>query len=76
MKSPENFELLPICSVAAILSGFAAYLIFAPDVLPSIVAACIGALVGLAIACMEEPRGTAVPIEPEEDSFLPLLYRD
>ena len=77
MKAPENTDLLPICSVAGILCGFVAYLFFAPDVLPTIVAACLGVLIGLAVASLEEPSANEIPIESAEDSFLRLLtYRD
>ena len=76
MRAPENLELLPICSLTGILCGFVAYLIFAPDVLPTIVAACVGVLIGLAIASLEDPPAKQIPIESEEDSFLRLLYRD
>jgi hypothetical protein len=76
MKTPENLELLPICSLAGILFGFVAYLIFAPDVLPTVLAACMGVLIGLGVACREEPSPKNVTIESEEDSFLRLMYRD
>ena len=76
MKSPENLELLPICSLAGILFGFVAYLFFAPDVLPTIVGVCLGVLLGLAVASQEEPRVKEAAIESEEDSFLRLMYRD
>ena len=76
MKSPENPDLLPICSVAGILSGFVAYLIFAPDVLPTVVGACFGVLIGLVVMSLEEPPAREVPIESAEDSILRLMYRD
>jgi hypothetical protein len=76
MKAPENLELLPICSITGIFFAFVAYVIFAPDVLPVVVGGCIGVLIGLVVACLEEPPAKRVPIESEEDSFLRLMYRD
>ena len=76
MKAAENLELLPLCSLLGIFFGFVAYLIFAPDVLPTVVGACIGVLMGLVVACLEEPPVKHITVESEEDSFVRLMYRD
>ncbi len=77
MKSPEHWELLPICTLAGILAGFVAYLIFAPDVLPTVIGACFGVLMGLVFASLDEAPAQQPPTEFAEDSFLRLLtFRD
>lgn len=74
VKTHKTSDVLPICTLAGIFAGFVAYLLFAPDLLPPIIAACLGAIVGLTVATMEEP---ALPItEPEEDSLLRVIARE
>jgi hypothetical protein len=75
MNTRQHVELLPVCTLAAIFGGFVAYLFFAPDVLPSIIAGCIAVLGALVVVSLEEPPFEQVPIELEEDSFARLIHR-
>ena len=44
-------DILPACSLLGIIAGFAAFVAFGQAVLPALIAAVVGALLGLFFAC-------------------------
>jgi hypothetical protein len=46
-------DILPACFLLGIIAGFSAFVAFGQAVLPAMVAAVVGALVGLFFACDE-----------------------
>lgn len=44
-------EILPACFLLGIIAGFAAFVAFGQAILPGMIAAVIGALIGLFFAC-------------------------
>ena len=49
--SEMTSEILPACFLLGIIAGFSAFVAFGQAVLPAMIAAVIGALVGLFFAC-------------------------
>jgi hypothetical protein len=47
-------EIVPTCSLLGIISGFVAFVAFGQLILPALIAAVFGALLGLFFACDEE----------------------
>jgi hypothetical protein len=52
-------EIVPACSLLGIISGFVAFVAFGQSILPALIAAVFGAMIGLFFACDEEPGQAA-----------------
>ena len=56
----HNDDLFPVCCLMGIFAGFFGYLLFAPLLLPTLLAASVGVLIGLLI-CAERPKRADEP---------------